>query len=137
MVKRGVKTGKLGQLGKTLLKGLRQQDFLRQMFGIKRAELVKGSNHLRGDAVRFPIFGPAVDDAMADGGEVARRKSGGDPIHQIGHRDVVIRGLDGAGFVLVHSCAFDRKLPMRLADAADTALEDRTQLIAVSFRTRF
>ena len=76
------------------MKRLGQQNFLRQMFRVERAELMQFLNHLRRDPLRLPILWPAMHDAMADRRQFAALNSFLDPIHQHIHRRRVVRHSD-------------------------------------------
>ena len=83
-MERRVETGDLRQVGKPPMKRLGQQNFLRQMFGIKRTELVQLLDHCRRDPLRFPIFRAAMHHAVAHGRQRAACDLFLDPIHQDG-----------------------------------------------------
>jgi hypothetical protein len=89
-MKSGIETGDLKQVGEPPMKCLGQQDFLRQMIGIERAELVQLINHRRGDALRFPVLRAAMDHAMPHGSQRATLDFFFNPIHQDVHRRGVI-----------------------------------------------
>ena len=64
MVKSRVETCHLGQVRKSAMKRLSQQDLLRQMVRIECTELVQILNHFGGDPLRLAIFRPAMHYPM-------------------------------------------------------------------------
>ncbi len=58
VVKGSVETCHLGQVGKPVMKRLGQQDLLRQMLGIEKAEPVQFLNQFPGDGCGSLYFGP-------------------------------------------------------------------------------
>ena len=114
-MKRGVETSHLRNVGESPMKSFGQQNLLRQMLRIKRAELAQFFNHGRSDSLGLPILWPAMHDPMTD-----RRQSRSldfilDPIHKNGHRRCVIFGHDFAGGALGLVGGFDREISLRLS----------------------
>ena len=68
VVKSRVETGHLGQVRKSAMKRLGQQDLLRQMLRIEWTEPVQLPNHFRRDSLRLAILQPAMHHAMPDRG---------------------------------------------------------------------
>ena len=91
MVKSRVETRHLGQVGKSAMKRLGQQDLLRQMLRIEWTEPVQLLNHCRRDALRLAILRPAMHHAMPHRGQCLTPGARLEPIHQHAHRHRVIR----------------------------------------------
>ena len=91
MVKSRVETRHLGQVRKSAMKRLGQQDLLRQMLRIEWTEPVQLLNHFRSDSLRLAILRPAMHHAMPHRGQCITPAAFLDPIHQSAHRHRVIR----------------------------------------------
>jgi len=90
----GIKTSNLRQAGKPPMKRLGQQNFLRQMLGVERFELMQFRHQLRRDALRFAVFRSAMHHPMPHGGQLAAADSFPEPIHQHAHS----RGVVGCNY---------------------------------------
>ena len=91
MVKTCVETRDLGQVRKSAMKRLGQQDLLRQMLRIEWTEPVQLLNHFRSDSLGLAILRPAMDHAMPHRVQCITPVVFLDPIHQSAHRRRVIR----------------------------------------------
>ena len=94
MVKSRVETRHLGQIRKSAMKRLGQQDLFRHMVGIERTELLQFRNHFRGNSLRLVILRSAMHHAMPHRGQCVVPAALLDPIHQNAHRLRVIGSLD-------------------------------------------
>jgi hypothetical protein len=81
----------LREARESVLKGLRQEDFFRQMIRIERTDFTQLLDHLRRDSLRLPIFRTAMHHAVANGSQSSGFESFLYPIHQQAHRRLVIR----------------------------------------------
>jgi hypothetical protein len=88
MVKRGVETGYLGQVGKTVMKCLGQQYLLRQMLRVEWLQAVKFRNHFGIDSLWLAIPWSAMHYTMADGSQLIAPLV--NPIHQDARRGGVV-----------------------------------------------
>ena len=66
MVKGGVETGHLGQVGKASLKRFDQQDSFGQVFRVEGRELAHVLDQFLGDQLWLAVLGSAMHDAMPD-----------------------------------------------------------------------
>ena len=118
-----------------MMKRFGQQDFLRQMLGIKRAELVQFRDHFRRDALRLPVFRPAMHDAMPDRRQRPARDPLLNPIHQNAHRRRVIRRHYPPRKIVLRSRASYDKPAFRKTDPLHSALQ-HTAHLPVRFEQR-
>ena len=68
MVKSRVETRYLGQIGKSAMKRLGQQNLLRHMVRIEWTEAAQFLNHFRSDSLRLVILRTAIHHAMPNRG---------------------------------------------------------------------
>ncbi len=127
VMKGGVETRELRQGGKAPMKGFRQKNLFRQMFGIERAELMQFRDHFRSNGLRLPISGTAVDHAMADCGQFTALNPVANPVHQHIHGRCVIRRNDWARKIIGIVWSFYREAAVRSSDAFNPACQDSWQ----------
>jgi len=80
-MKSRVETRHLGQIGKSGMKRLDQQDFLRQMFRIERAESAQFLNHIYSDSLWLAIKGSTMNYAMPHRRQCIAPAAFLDPVH--------------------------------------------------------
>ena len=123
VVKRGVETGHLGQVGKPVMKRLCQQYLLRQMLGIKWIKPMQFRNHFRGDSLRLAILRPAMHYAMSHGGQAISRRSSIQSM-RTAHRGRVVRRRHRAREVIRLVDSFRMPCGIRQADPLNPARQN-------------
>src|ERR1039458_4142717 len=86
MVEGRVETRDLGQVRKSAMELLGQQNLLRQMLGIEWTEPAQVLNHFRSDALWLAVFRPAVHNAMPHCDKCTMPAAFLDSIDQRAHR---------------------------------------------------
>ena len=81
MVKSRVETRYLGQIGKSAMKRLGQQNLLRHMVRIEWTEATQLLNHFRSDSLRLVILRAAIHHAMPNRDQCVTPAAFLDPIH--------------------------------------------------------
>ena len=72
------------------MKRLGQEDLLRQMLGVERAEAVQLLEHRCRDSLRLDVLWPAMHDAVPHGGQRVVPRMLFDPVHERAHGHGVV-----------------------------------------------
>ena len=129
MVKSRVETRHLGQVRKSAMKRLGQQDLLRQMLRIEWTEPVQLLNHFRSDSLRLAILRPAMHHAMSHRGQCITPDAFLDPIHQSAHRHRVIRRRHRPRKVVRLVQAFHPQGGLRQSNPLNPALQNPSERV--------
>jgi len=129
-VKRRVEAGHLGQMGKSPVKRLGQQDLLWQMFGIEGTEPAQFLHHFRRDSQRRAVLRATMDHAVPHRSQSGAPASFLDPIHQGAHRHRVIRRLHRPQKVVRLVQALYPQGGLRQPNPFDRALQNPPERIA-------